>query len=52
MVGIVEKDGGPITKPWAIHTDCDPIVVAFDGLSCDGSHPHVQMTLTKAILSK
>ena len=42
MVGIVDKEGVPIKKPWAIQTDCDSIVVAFDGLSCDGSHTHVQ----------
>ena len=42
MVGIVDKEGEPIKKPWAIQTDCDSIVTAFDGLSCDGSHTHVQ----------
>ena len=42
MVGIVNKEGEPIKKPWAIQTDCDSIVTAFDGLSCDGSHNHVQ----------
>ena len=42
MVGIVNKDGESIKKPWAIQTDCDSIVTAFDGLSCDGSHNHVQ----------
>ena len=42
IVGIVDKEGVPIKKPWAIQTDCDSIVVAFDGLSCDGSHTHVQ----------
>ena len=36
------KEGEPIKKPWAIQTDCDSIVTAFDGLSCDGSHNHVQ----------
>ena len=42
MVGIVDKEGVPIKKPWAIQTDCDSIVTAFGGLSCDGSHTHVQ----------
>ena len=42
MVGIVNKEGVSIKKPWAIKTDCDAIVTAFDGLSCDGSHDHVQ----------
>jgi len=42
MVGIVDKEGVPIKKPWAIQTDCDSIVIAFDGLSCDGNHTHVQ----------
>ena len=42
MVGIVNKEGVSIKKPWAIKTDCDSIVSAFDGLSCDGSHDHVQ----------
>ena len=40
MVGIVDKEGVPIKKPWAIQTDCDSIVTAFDGLSCDGSHTY------------
>ena len=42
MVGIVDKDGNPIKKPWAIHTDCHELGKAFDGLVCDGSHNHVQ----------
>ena len=42
MVGIVDKEGVLIRKPWAIQSDCDSIVIAFDGLSCDGSHTHVQ----------
>ena len=42
MVGIVNKEGVSIKKPWAIKTDCHSIVSAFDGLSCDGSHDHVQ----------
>jgi len=42
MVGIVDKEGIAIKKPWAIKTDCDSIVTVFDGLSCDGSHTHVQ----------
>ena len=42
MVGIVDKEGTPIKKPWAIHTDCDTAVAEFDGLTCDGNHTHVQ----------
>ena len=38
----LNKEGEPIKKPWAIQTDCDSIVTAFDGLSCDGSRTHVQ----------
>ena len=42
MVGIVNKEGISIKKPWSIKTDCHSIVSAFDGLSCDGNHDHVQ----------
>ena len=42
MVGFVDKDGTPMKKPWAIHTDCDQIWAAFEGLTCDGNHAHVQ----------
>ena len=41
MVGIVDKDDNPITKPWAILTDCHELGKMFDGLFCDGSHHHV-----------
>lgn len=39
-VGLTDKDGAPLAKPWKFATNCPDIIIAFQTLKCSRNHRH------------
>ena len=42
MLGVVNKEGIPMKKPWTIATNCSEVMKFFSNLKCLGEHTHAQ----------